>query len=52
MQLDKHPAAAQAPPEKAVLLEPRNPDALRSVVQLLLMQDDPTAALPHLRVGD
>ena len=48
---DQDPAAAQAPLEKAVLLQPRNPFALRTLGQLCLMRDDPAAALPHLRAA-
>ena len=48
---DQDPAAAQAPLEKAVVLQPRNPFALRTLGQLCLMRDDPVAALPHLRAA-
>ena len=35
--------------ERAVTLEPSNPHARHTLGQLLLMRDDPAAALPHLR---
>jgi tetratricopeptide (TPR) repeat protein len=46
---DNDPEAAQGPLEKAVVLQPRNPFALRSLVQLYLMKGDALKALPHLR---
>ena len=48
---DNDPEAAQGPLEKAVVLEPRNPFALRTLGQLLLMKGDAPAALPHLRAA-
>ena len=45
------PEAARAPLEKAVLLEPLNPFALRSLGQRHLMRGDATAGLPHLRAA-
>jgi hypothetical protein len=42
---------SQAPLEKAVLLAPRNPDAVRSLGQLLLMQDAPAAEQKFLDEG-
>jgi tetratricopeptide (TPR) repeat protein len=48
---DRDTAAARAPLEKAVVLEPRNPFARRTLGQLLLMEDEPAAALPHLRAA-
>jgi len=41
--------AAQGPLEKAVVLQPRNPFALRTLGQLYLMKGNQKAALPHLR---
>ena len=35
--------------EKAVVLQPRNPFAVRTLGQLLLMKDDAPGALPQLR---
>ena len=48
---DNDPAAAQGPLEKAVVLQPRNPFALRTLGQLHLMKGDAPAALPHLRAA-
>ena len=48
---DNDPDAAQGPLEKAVVLEPRNPVALRTLGQLQLMKDYVPAALPHLRAA-
>jgi Flp pilus assembly protein TadD len=48
---DRDTAAARAPLEKAVVLEPRNPFARRTLGQLLLMEDETAAALPHLRAA-
>jgi tetratricopeptide (TPR) repeat protein len=48
---DKDPDAAQRPLEKAVVLEPANPFARRTLGQLLLMADETAAALPHLRAA-
>jgi tetratricopeptide (TPR) repeat protein len=43
---DNDPDGAQGPLEKAVVLAPRNPYALRALGQLLLMKDNVSAALP------
>ena len=43
--------AAQGPLEKAVVLQPRNPFALRTLGQLNLMKGNQKAALPHLRAA-
>jgi len=48
---DNDPEAAQGPLEKAVVLQPRNPFALRTLGQLYLMQGDAPKALPHLRAA-
>ncbi|QPN61968.1 hypothetical protein [Synechococcus sp. CBW1004] len=50
---DRDTAAARAPLEKLVVLEPRNPFARRTLGQLLLllMEDETAAALPHLRAA-
>ena len=48
---DNDPDAAQGPLEKAVVLEPRNPFALRTLGQLHLMKGVAPAALPHLRAA-
>jgi predicted Zn-dependent protease len=48
---DNDPDAAQGPLEKAVVLEPSNPVALRTLGQLQLMKDNVPAALPHLRAA-
>ena len=48
---DNDPDAAQGPLEKAVVLEPRNPVALRTLSQLQLMKDKVPAALPQLRAA-
>jgi tetratricopeptide (TPR) repeat protein len=42
---------AKGPLEKAVVLAPRNPFALRALGQLLLKKDNVPAALPHLRAA-
>ena len=48
---DNDPEAAQGPLEKAVVLQPRNPFALRTLGQLYLMKGNQKAALPHLRAA-
>jgi Flp pilus assembly protein TadD len=48
---DNDPETAQGPLERAVVLQPRNPFALRSLGQLYLMKGDGPAALPHLRAA-
>jgi Flp pilus assembly protein TadD len=48
---DRDTNAARAPLEKAVVLEPRNPFARRTLGQLLLMEDETAAALPHHRAA-
>ena len=51
VELDPADANAQTPwcGGPAVVLQPRNPFALRTLGQLHLMQGDAAAALPHLR---
>ena len=48
---DNDPESAKGPLEKAVVLEPRNPFALRTLGQPFLMKGDAPAALPQLRAA-